>query len=420
MRLLNTSNLRFKEFSHLDVEPYAILSHCWNHAPGHEEPNYQQVLNGSRKDESLGWRKVLECCRIARLRKLTWAWVDTVCIDRTSSSELSESINCMFSWYQNSAECYVFLDDVPTNRDIGENWRGLHNSFTSGHMPSFSLSRWFSRGWTLQELLAPSAVYFYDRFGNMIGTRTDLARTISYATGIHPLYLDHTWDIQHASIAQRMSWTSRRRVTRIEDIAYSLLGIFDVTMPLLYGEGEKAFLRLQLAIIEYSDDGSIFAWAIDQRNTLPLGILAPSPILFSGSEGIVSIPSAICTHESPIQASTKVITYRYTARTLELLRGVVGWKSDEYKLVTLACKVKSLRQSHHLRLRLRRNLDDGKYYRVGMYKHEPNLLVDFLCHLIAYDKVIYVSSSSPHQMPRGVSKEDQGILSARRANHSWR
>ena len=121
-------------------------------------------------------------------------------------------------------------------------------------------SRWFKRGWTLQELLAPSNVVFYTANWSIIGTRTQLKIPLSQITGVPADYLTGVKPIWVESIAKRMSWMAKRVTTRVEDMAYSMLGIFDIHMPLLYGEGPHAFLRLQEEILKTTDDHSIFCW----------------------------------------------------------------------------------------------------------------------------------------------------------------
>ena len=179
-------------------------------------------------------------------RGLEWIWIDTCCIDKRSRAELSEAINSMFKWYQRSEECYVFLPDVYD----GE-----------GHRTWYQLDRsvWFTRGWTLQELLAPLRVEFFDARFRSIGSRWDIRKSIEEITGIDEDFLKFPDHLPRASVAERMKWASHRQTTRAEDAAYSLLGIFDVNMPLLYGEGKKAFKRLQAEIIRKSADESIFA-----------------------------------------------------------------------------------------------------------------------------------------------------------------
>lgn len=155
----------------------------------------------------------------------------------------------------------------------------------------------FTRGWTLQELLAPRHVQFYDSSWQFYGTKAELADEISVVTGIRSGYLSEagfhqevdndeysTHHFMTASIARKMSWLSNRSTTRPEDMAYCMLGLFDVNMPLLYGEGNKAFARLQLELIQHIDDESIYAW---QTSVSDAPILAPWPAAFSSSERII-------------------------------------------------------------------------------------------------------------------------------------
>ncbi|KAI0108157.1 HET-domain-containing protein [Daldinia grandis] len=217
MRLLSSSSREMKSFpSRTSIPPYAILSHTWD-----EE---EAVKDG-----------------------LDWVWVDTCCIDKTSSAELSESINSMFRWYKEASICYAYLADVK------------HSPLSSAES-QFAESRWLEREWTLQELIASKNVIFYSEDWCPIGTKLQLSAHISSITGIEEAYLDSA-NTQSASIAQRMSWAAKRKTTREEDIAYCLLGIFDVNMPLLYGEGERAFQRLQEALVNaYPEDHTLFTW----------------------------------------------------------------------------------------------------------------------------------------------------------------
>ncbi|CRK20582.1 hypothetical protein BN1723_000395 [Verticillium longisporum] len=176
-------------------------------------------------------------------------WIDTCCIDKTSSAELSEAINSMFHRYEQAAVCYVYLADVRAG-----------GRPSAAPLAEIGASEWFRRGWTLQELLAPKTVEFYDADWLFVGTRTSLQRTISEASSIPGRFLSGESHIRSASVAQRMAWAATRQTTRLEDQAYSLMGLFDVNMPLLYGEGKKAFLRLQQEIMKNSADQSLFAW----------------------------------------------------------------------------------------------------------------------------------------------------------------
>ncbi|KAH9213242.1 heterokaryon incompatibility protein-domain-containing protein, partial [Leptodontidium sp. 2 PMI_412] len=241
MRLLDTTTLELHEFFGSDIPYYAILSHRWED----DEVTFQDLVNGigpSRK----GYLKVQGCCRKAARDGWRYAWVDSCCIDKSSSAELSEAINSMFQWYRGSQVCYAFLSDVPEGLTIKK-----HHKKRS----KFRKSKWWTRGWTLQELLAPRKVVFYDCGWGEIGTRGYLQGLVHSITGIRDLD-----NFMQASIARKMSWASKRKTKRVEDQAYCLLGIFNVNMPPLYGEGQKAFERLQLEILKTSDDESIFAW----------------------------------------------------------------------------------------------------------------------------------------------------------------
>ena len=221
--------------------PYAILSHTWERG----EVSFDDLPREHAK-QMQGYGKITNCCALALSDGFEYVWIDTCCIDKRSSAELSEAINSMYAWYQNAQKCYVFLADVPTGEDCCE------------EDSTFRKSRWFTRGWTLQELLAPSTVEFYGQDWHEIGTRFVLKDVLTEITGIdHDILLDGKFET--ASIAKKMSWASKRTTTRVEDIAYCLLGIFGVNMPTLYGEGRHAFTRLQHVIIQTSNDHSIFA-----------------------------------------------------------------------------------------------------------------------------------------------------------------
>jgi hypothetical protein len=248
-----------------------------------------------------GYSKIAYACGQAQKDGYRYVWVDTCCIDKRSSAELSEAINSMFSWYQRAAVCYAYLDDVH------------FDDYTEGYLTwkdHFSISRWFTRAWTLPELLAPQKVVFYAKGWRLLGTKSSLVKSIERITGIDELTLLDPKLIHNASVAQRMSWAAKRAASRPEDLAYSLMGLFGVSMPILYGEGENAFLRLQEEIIKRSDDQTIFALGPlnhDENRLLhpqPLdldefdydnltgttSVLAKSPKNFAGMQHIVVSP----------------------------------------------------------------------------------------------------------------------------------
>ena len=229
---------------------------------------------------------------------LSYAWVDTCCIDKRSSAELTEAINSMFLWYWRAAKCYAYLDDV----DFSQTLLDLaHSMGEIGALPrgprkmsGFTNSSWFTRGWTLQELLAPHDVIFYDKNWTIIGTRQqDLTTYIGEITKIDRTVLESRAELKHMSVAKRMSWAAGRTTTRIEDKAYSLLGIFGVNMPMLDGEENRAFIRLQQEIVRISTDQSILTWcAINPWSDELLesdvaGILATSPSAFASCRNVL-------------------------------------------------------------------------------------------------------------------------------------
>ncbi|KAG4427607.1 hypothetical protein IFR05_016910, partial [Cadophora sp. M221] len=241
MRLLQSDgdgNLSLTEFFEDDIPEYAILSHRW----GAEEVTFRDLIDGTNKVKA-GYGKIQFCGEQARRDGLQYFWVDTCCIDKSSSTELAEAINSMFSWYQNAARCYVYLSDVLI--------RKRKESDTSAECTwesAFRASKWFTRGWTLQELLAPRSVEFFSWEGNRIGDKRTFEEQIHEITGI-PATALREYPLSQFDVHERFSWAKSRQTTRGEDKAYSLFGIFDVQMPLLYGEGEvKAFQRLREAI----------------------------------------------------------------------------------------------------------------------------------------------------------------------------
>ncbi|KAK2597365.1 hypothetical protein QQS21_006063 [Conoideocrella luteorostrata] len=287
MRLINIQTGSLEEFMGADIPAYAILSHTWDH----EEVSFQDFLNPACTNKK-GYQKIQTTCRLAAEANLNYAWVDTCCIDKSSSAELTEAINSMYRWYQRSQVCYAYLGDLSANADTP----------VEAALPN---CRWFTRGWTLQELIAPKNVVFLDRNWNVRGTRRDLVQNLSLITGIGEMVLDGTQPLSAMSVAQKMSWAAHRATTRIEDAAYCMLGIFGVHMPLLYGEEGRAFRRLQEEIVRTTPDLSIFAWRLQPpsqetngsklQQTMPrrrvfCGLLAESALAFSGSGSYAKRP----------------------------------------------------------------------------------------------------------------------------------
>ncbi|KAH8899063.1 HET-domain-containing protein, partial [Thozetella sp. PMI_491] len=241
MRLIDTSTLELQEFPSEDRLKYAVLSHNW----GDGEVTFGDMTSPATRKAKRGWAKIQKTCQLAKSAGLKYAWVDTCCIDKSSSSELSESINSMFRWYAAAHVCYAYLEDLSP-----------HESIEQG-LPA---CRWMTRGWTLQELIAPRDVRFFDSTWSHRGSKADLESVLEEYTHIPASILQGKQVLSNLAIAMRMSWAANRETTRVEDMAYSLMGLFDVNMPLLYGEGIKAFRRLQEEILRRTNDMSILAW----------------------------------------------------------------------------------------------------------------------------------------------------------------
>ena len=270
MRLLNVRTEQLGEFFGDQIPPYAILSHTWG--TPEEEVNFED-LDLNRYKHKSGYQKIQYLCQQAKIDKLSWAWCDTYCIDKRSSAELSEEINSMFRLYQNAKVCYAYLSDI------------LSCGGRDQVLKDFPRSRWFTRGWTLQELLAPEDVRFFTEDWTYFGTKKELEKSIRATTGINLGALLWPWTILDYSIATRLSWASGRTTTRIEDRTYSMLGILGVHMFLLYGEGQNAFQRLQTELIRLSADESVFAH-------LGPNLLAESPDAFGSAKSLDFLPSA--------------------------------------------------------------------------------------------------------------------------------
>ncbi|KAE9376395.1 HET-domain-containing protein [Stipitochalara longipes BDJ] len=210
MRLLNVTTMRLEEYFGTQIPPYVILSHC----------------------------------------------IDTCCIDKSSSAELSEAINSMYDWYSDSVICYAYLEDIEKPIDMKD-----------ANIELLGKSRWFSRGWTLQELIAPAQVMFFNKDWNYLGDKKELSSLLSQITTIPQEVLLDPFRKVFFSLARKMTWAAHRETTRLEDVAYSLMEIFEVKMPLLYGEGKQAFIRLQEEILKDSTDQSLIAWGFNDEES---------------------------------------------------------------------------------------------------------------------------------------------------------
>jgi hypothetical protein len=252
MRLLECNDVTFNLTEDLigdTISLYAILSHRWG--PSTEEVTYRDMVDGTGR-EKLGYEKLKFCAEQARHDGLRYFWVDTCCIDKSNHTELHEAINSMFRWYQNATRCYVYLSDISAS--------AYENSeeFELAWEPAFRASKWFTRGWTLQELVAPASVEFFTKDGRRLGDKRSLKQQIHEITGI-ALPALQGMPLSQFDIDERFKWAETRQTTREEDWAYCLLGIFGVFMSLIYGEGKAhAVHRLRKAIADaiHSDNTS--------------------------------------------------------------------------------------------------------------------------------------------------------------------
>ncbi|KAM5542273.1 hypothetical protein V8D89_004146, partial [Ganoderma adspersum] len=398
MRFLDTTTCQFVDADPAKIE-YSILSHTWDQVNGEQDlqalrkiqeryttrktmfgsTSARTLRNARRDDVSPIWNdpdlspKIRDACAVARKYGFRLIWIDSCCIDKTSSSELSEAINSMYAWYAGAQVCYAYLVDVAAHDD--------HRAGSS----RFRESVWFTRGWTLQELIAPYELIILSKDWKVVGSKRDLVDVIQEITGISAYALLHEEPLHNFSVAQRLSWASYRKTTRVEDRAYSLLGIFNINIPTLYGEGEGAFRRLQEAIMERIPDQTLFAWgsicdfpdvealldpnqpspgvSFECFETIPVtSILAPSPIDFAGAGFITAVPHdevynrlGIPNHSPPeytptphgIRTQLPVIRLdRYLApSTATAYRS--EYSLSEWYLVILSCQESS--PSRHLR-----------------------------------------------------------------------
>ncbi|KAI0838524.1 HET-domain-containing protein [Hypoxylon sp. FL0890] len=331
---------------------YAILSHTWEE----DEITLEDIENGKANDESVkslaalaSLSKLRGACIQAAADGYEYIWIDSCCIEKRDPAELSEAINSMFVWYRDAAICYAFLRDAP------------NELLTTQAKAEFTHHKWFTRGWTLQELLAPAEVIFFSGDWLKIGDKRLLCLLLANSTGIDKDILLGERPLTSASVARRMSWAAKRETTRPEDGAYCMMGIFSVNMPMLYGEGgEKAFLRLQEEIMKVSDDQSLFAW-VDLASPLDAikGLLAPEPSYFLHSNTIV-----------PYQDWEPRAPYASTNRGLKIDLHLTELADGEY-VAALDCPVPpDYEDSTFLAIYLRKLSDSDEQYarvRVGQF-----------------------------------------------------
>lgn len=262
MRMLSSTNsrVRFRTFNSPKavVGDYAVLSHVWNGI----EQSYPGIARLERAGAAVNdprlCFKVRECLRLAQVYHCPWIWMDAPCIDKRSSAEISESIRSMFKWYSQSSVCFAYLADVPSNS-------GPIDAPDS----AFRRSKYFLRGWTLQELIAPRRVVFLAKDWTVLGEKRELAGLLEEITGIDADVLTFRHCLSDISVARRLSWASRRETGRPEDMAYCLMGLFDIHMPVLYGEGGAAFERLQEAILQKICDHTLLEVGSSQILLIP-------------------------------------------------------------------------------------------------------------------------------------------------------
>ena len=283
MRLIDCSSepLQMIDFLGRPPHAFAILSHTWDS----EEVTFQAFHHHATRAVAKGWTKIEQTRLEAQRCGFNYVWIDSCCIDKTNNAELTESINSMFQWYSDAALCLVYLSDFDNSASPSD-----RNAMLRG-------ARWFKRGWTLQEIVASRTVHFYDHAWRCFGTQETLRDELASITGIdagflsppqQPGALDIRDLLDALPVGRRMAWAAGRQTTKLEDMAYCLIGLFDVSMPMLYGEGsEKAFFRLQEEIIHNSNDLSLFAWTAANGSNTYRGILARSPDEFASLGNLV-------------------------------------------------------------------------------------------------------------------------------------
>ena len=310
----------------IDGIKYAILSYCWC-ASEEQELRFSQIKNLSidaahTLEQHGGYQKLVRGCNKARDDGIEWLWAAPCCVSWQNSTEMSKAVNSMYRWYANSKRCYAYLHDV--------------NNHSPSTEDTFTRSQWFMCSWSLQELLAPRDIEFLDCQWTHIGNKASLVPILTDVTGIPQDILMHGLPPPHhpyrPSVAQIMSWASRRQTNRAENQAYSLIGLFGVHLAVQYGEKEYAFQRLQEAIIKEYNDHTIFAWFTNPRRG---SVLADNPSCFQDSSDIIRLDPHIAFSKCP-RAIVELKShggFRITKIGIELWLPLV-WTQVSSKLVS--------------------------------------------------------------------------------------
>ncbi|QIW98672.1 hypothetical protein AMS68_004190 [Peltaster fructicola] len=339
---------------------YAILSHRWSQ----DEVTFQDMKDHNVRQQKQGFHKIVRTCQLAKEDNISYVWIDTCCINKDSDAELSESINSMYTWYQAAQQCYAYLQDYSVDQKS-----------------TFIASEWFKRGWTLQELIAPRSIKFFDKSWTLSGYKADLRSDIELASSVNLALLDGSRRLEDFSVAERMGWAAFRQTTRAEDRAYSLLGIFGVSMPMLYGEGGlRAFRRLQEEIIKQNDDHSIFAWSHFQEPG-NFSLLAHGPDAFTPNPHTAIQSLSLRTGRKP---------YAMTNRGISITLRMAPWCMETYLAVLHCTRVEQGGVRRFVRgqvaIFLHRLYEDDSFARVS---------VDGLSMLFDLESTIYAPNGFP-------------------------
>ena len=355
MRLLNVHTQNIEHFHDESRPSYAILSHTW----GYEEVTFQD-MSTAKGSKMAGYTKIQQCCRQAIEAQLQYVWVDTCCIDKSSSAELSEAINSQFRWYQLATVCYVYLEDVLYKGKVDESFADLQ------------MARWFTRGWTLQELIAPTHVVFFDAEWRQIGTKAGLSDDLQRITKVPASCLRNGSPVALArySVAEKMSWAAARNTTRLEDIAYCLLGLFDVYMPLLYGEGRRAFWRLQSEILKQTTDQSLFAW---RSHGVGIGDLSSPTLIFADSPAQFHLDGeTVLGYKDPIILADEhgsIFKHQMSQSNIGLTAWMplIGSLSERLVFAAMNCKVQHSGESRSKLWLVLWRTDRESYHRLDLF-----------------------------------------------------